>query len=213
MGGWSACDRCDRTLTARELVPILSWAMQRGLCRSCGAAIPPLHPIGEVLGLAIGVGAGLHAPGWDGAAGAVFGWLLLALAALDWRALWLPDRLTATLAVSGLAGGLIGLFPPLASRLIGGVAGYLVLQAVRYGYRWWRGREGLGGGDPKLLAGIGLWLGWQALPLVMLLASGIGLGFVAGWRLAGRAVRGDTQLPLGVLLAVAAYVVWLLSIR
>lgn len=194
-------------------MPILSWAVQRGRCRACGRAIHPLHPIGEVLGLAIGVSAGLHAPGWDGAAGAVFGWLLLALATVDWRAFWLPDRLTALLAAAGLATGLMGLHPPLASRLIGGVAGYLVLQAVRLFYRWWRRREGLGGGDPKLFAGIGLWLGWQALPLVMLLASGIGLGFVVGWRLAGRTVRADTRLPLGMLLAGAAYAVWLLSIR
>ena len=187
--------------------------MQRGRCRACGAAIHPLHPVCEAAGLAIGVSAGLHAPGWDGIAGAVFGWLLLTLAALDWRAFWLPDRLTATLALTGIAGGLMGLFPPMASRLIGGVAGYLVLQAVRLFYRWWRGREGLGGGDPKLFAGIGLWLGWQALPLVLLMGSSVGLGFVAGWRLSGRAVRGDTRLPLGVLLAGAAYGVWLLSIR
>lgn len=213
MRGRSGCDGCGRTLSPWELVPILSWLRLRGRCGACRGVIHPIHPVCEAIGLAVGVSAGLTAPGWDGAAGAVFGWLLLALAAVDLRAFWLPNRLTAILALTGLGGGLIGLFPPLASRLIGGVAGYLVLQAVRLFYRWWRGREGLGGGDPKLFAGIGLWLGWQALPLVMLVASGVGLGFVAGLRLRGRAVRGDTRLPLGVLLAGAAYAVWLLSIR
>lgn len=167
-----------------------------------------------MLALAVGLSAALVAPGWQGAAGAVFGWLLLALAAVDWRAFWLPDRLTALLALAGLATGLTGwLPPPLASRLIGGVTGFVVLEAVRIGYRWWRGREGLGGGDPKLFGAIGLWLGWQALAPTLLVASGMGMGFVLGWRLSGRSIAADTKLPLGVLLAGAAYGVWLLSIR
>lgn len=214
MQGRSACDGCGRALTARELVPLASWVARRGRCATCGAAIHPMHPVCELLALAVGLSAGLAAPGWQGAAGAVFGWLLLALAAVDWRAFWLPDRLTALLALTGLATGLTGWFPPpLASRLIGGVTGFVVLEAVRIGYRWWRGREGLGGGDPKLFGAIGLWLGWQALAPTLLVASGVGMGFVLGWRLSGRSIAADTKLPLGVLLAGAAYGVWLLSIR
>jgi leader peptidase (prepilin peptidase)/N-methyltransferase len=214
LGGRSACDGCGKALTAWELVPLLSFARQRGRCRACRDFIHPIHPTCELLGLAIGVSAGLVAAGWAAVAGAVFGWLLLALGAVDARAFWLPDRLTLTLAVTGLLVGLADIVPPpLAARLIGGVAGFVALAAVRLGYRWWRRREGLGGGDPKLFGAIGLWLGWEALPIVMLVACGLGLGFALGWRMAGRAVRGDTRLPLGTLLAAGGYATWLLSIR
>lgn len=193
---------------------MLSWLWLRGRCRTCGAAIHPIHPICELAGLAIGVSAGLAATGWSAAAGAAFGWLLLALAAVDARAFWLPDRLTLALALAGLAVGLGGVIPPpLAARLIGGVAGFVALEAVRLGYRALRGREGLGQGDPKLFGAIGLWVGWEALPLVMLVACGLGLGFALGWRLAGQDVRGDTRLPLGTLMAAGGYAAWLLSMR
>lgn len=214
MRGRSACDGCGRTLAAADLVPLASWIRLRGRCATCGRLIHPVHPLCEVLGLAVGVSAGWLAPGWDGAAGALFGWLLLALAAVDARAMWLPNRLTAALALAGVAVGLTGLVPPpLAARAIGGVAGFVVLEVLRRGYRWWRGREGIGGGDPKMFGAIGLWLGWQALPLVMVVACALGLGFALGWRGTGRRVRGDTRLPLGTLMAAGGYAVWLLSIR
>ena len=80
--GRSACDGCDKALAAYELIPLFSFVLQRGRCRACGKAIHLAHPATEIAGLAIGVAAGLVAPGWEGVAGAVFGWLLLALAAL-----------------------------------------------------------------------------------------------------------------------------------
>ncbi len=205
LGGRSRCDACGTPLGAHELVPLVSALVQRGRCRHCGATIDPVHWRIEALALLIGAAAGWIAPGLDGMAAAVFGWLLLALAALDLRDFWLPDELTLALALTGLATGALGLAPGLVDRLIGGAAGFATLWAIGAGYRWWRGREGLGGGDPKLFGAIGLWLGWRLLPPVLLLAALIGIG-VAGFRLAsGRAVRGDDALPLGTLLAIAAY--------
>jgi leader peptidase (prepilin peptidase) / N-methyltransferase len=211
--GRSACDSCDRPLRPIELVPLLSYAGQRGRCRSCGAPISALHPAVELIALAIGVAAGFAAPGWAGVAGAVFGWLLLALAALDLTAFWLPDRLTASLAALGLATGLAGLAPALEDRLIGGAAGFAVLWLVAFGYRQLRDRHGLGGGDPKLFGAIGLWLGWRALPLVLLLACLLGLAAVAMLALRGRRMRASDRLPLGVMLAAAAFAVWLAQAR
>uniref|UniRef100_UPI001574FAF9 prepilin peptidase n=1 Tax=Sphingomonas bacterium TaxID=1895847 RepID=UPI001574FAF9 len=152
------------------------------------------------------------APGVEGVVGAVFGWLLLALAALDLAAWWLPDRLVAPLAFAGVAGGLAGFDPPLADRLIGGAGGFVLLWLVANGYRRLRGRVGLGGGDPKLFGAIGLWLGWRPLPAVLLVAALTGLGTVGfrWWR--GEAVTRADALPLGALLAVAAFPAWLLMI-
>lgn len=212
MRGRSACDACARTLTARELVPVLSYVAQRGRCRGCSARIDPAHWWIESAALAIGIVAGAVAPGWPGVSGAVFGWLLLGLAALDVAAFWLPDRLTATLAAAGLVTALAGFDPALEDRLIGGLAGYGALAAIAWGYKAWRGREGMGGGDPKLMGAIGLWLGWRLLPATLVLASLIGLGVVLFARLTGRPLARDTALPFGALLAVAAYLAWIVMI-
>lgn len=209
--GRSACDGCGRTLTPRELVPLLSAALQRGRCRRCGARIDPLHWRIELAAGLIGTSAGAVA-GAEGVAGSAFGWLLLTLAALDLRAWWLPDRVTATLALAGLAAGLFGLAPPLLDRLTGGVAGFALLWLVARGYRRLRGREGMGGGDPKLFGAIGLWLGWAMLPAVLLVASLLGLGVALFRHLTGRTVARTDALPLGALLAAAAYPAWIIMV-
>jgi leader peptidase (prepilin peptidase)/N-methyltransferase len=212
MQGRSACDACGRTLRAIDLMPLLSALVLRGRCRSCCTPISPVHWRIELAGLAIGVAAGLVVPGPIGIAGAVFGWLLLALASLDLVAFWLPDRLTLLLAATGLASAALDIDPPLPERLIGGIAGFGTLWLVAFGYRRIRGRDGMGGGDPKLFGAIGLWLGWQMLPAVLLIASMIGLGVVLAAHLKGRSMAADTALPFGALLAIAGYPAWLFMI-
>lgn len=203
--GRSHCDGCGRTLTALELVPVLSALLQRGRCRTCGAAIDRDHLAVEVGAAAIGAAAFGFAPGLAGAGWAVFGWLLLTLAALDVKHLWLPDRLTAPLAGLGLAFGGIttGAWP--ADRLIGAVAGFGSLWLIGAAYRRVRGRDGLGLGDAKLLGAIGAWLGWLALPFVLLAASVIGLIAAA---LSGGPAR-DRAVPFGAALAAGAVPGWL----
>lgn len=211
--GRSACDACGRALGPIDLVPLLSALASRGRCRTCRSPIDPVHWQVELACAAVGLGAGLVAADWRQAiAGAVFGWLLVTLAALDMRALWLPDRLTAPLALAGVAGALAGLTPPVPDRLIGGAAGFAALWLVARGYRAVRGREGMGGGDPKLFGAIGLWLGWRLLPSVLLIAGLIGLGWVLFQRLRGRPLPRDAALPFGALLATAAYPAWLVMI-
>ena len=206
--GRSACDACGDTLSAYELVPVLSYAVLLGRCASCRAPIRPIHVTVELLALAVGVAAGWIAPGIEGVAGAVFGWLLLALAACDFKAFWLPNELTGALAVTGLVSGL-WFDPGMLERLIGGAGGWFVLMFVASVYRVLRGKDGLGGGDPKLFGAIGLWLGWQALPVVLLAACAIGLAGVLALRLGGRKLGMQDRVPLGVLLAVAGFGVWL----
>lgn len=209
VAGRSSCDHCGHKLQAWELVPVLSFVLQAGKCRRCGMAIASDHVAIEIAAAMIGGLAMLIAPGAGGLAGAVFGWLLLTLAALDVKHHWLPDRLTGLLAISGLLGGLVLLTPSLSDRAIGGIAGYLSLTIVARVYAHVRGREGLGAGDPKMLAGIGCWMGWQALPFVILGAGLVGIMVAISWRLRGREVAADSMLPLGSLLAVAAFPLWL----
>jgi leader peptidase (prepilin peptidase)/N-methyltransferase len=205
LAGRSHCEGCGRTLTAHELVPVISWIAQRGKCRTCGIAIGRDAIAIELMAMVIGAGAMLLAPGPNGVLAAIFGWLLLPLAWLDLRHYWLPDRLTLLLAVVGVAFAYFARSAFFIDHLIGGVAGYTLLWLIASGYRLLRGREGLGGGDPKLFGAIGLWLGWQALPFVLLGASGVGL--VAALIIAkrGGAIAAESRFPLGALLAFAAW--------
>ncbi len=152
------------------------------------------------------------APGVEGVAGALLGWMLIALAALDLEHLWLPDALTLPLLLLGLGAGAIGLDPPLAARLIGAALGFAGLTAVALAYARLRQRQGLGGGDAKLFATLGAWLGWAALPRILLTASLAGLVVVALRRARGDAVSRHDRLPLGTLLAAAGWIWWVVGL-
>ena len=212
MRGRSQCDGCGRALGPIELLPLGSFALLGGRCRTCGARIDPRHPAIELAAALIGALSLLASPDWAGVAGALFGWMLLGLALLDLEHFWLPDALTLPLLGLGLLAGLVLPHPPLPDRLIGAAAGYAMLALIAFIYQHVRKRQGLGGGDPKLLAAIGAWLGWQALPIVLLGASLFGLTIVAAARLGGRRIDGRTRMPLGTLMALAAWPAWLWSI-
>ena len=211
MSGRSACDRCGRTLAMPDLMPLFSWAIMRGRCRTCGARIDWRHPAIELVSALIGGVAMSVQPGVMGFAGAAFGWQLLALAALDAEHFWLPNRLTILLAISGLGAAVST--GDIQSRLVGGAIGFAALFAIARLYRRVRARDGMGGGDPKLLGAIGCWLGWQALPLVLIGASLLGIVVALLLLARGKAVAATTRLPLGTLMAVTAFPLWILSQR
>lgn len=145
------------------------------------------------------------------AAGALFGWTLVALALLDAEHFWLPDRLTLPLGAGGIAVAAAGLGPPLEQSLIGAGLGYGMLAGIAALYKHARGRTGMGGGDPKLMGAIGAWLGWPLLPPVLLMASLLGLASVALRAARGGDIRGTDRLPLGTLLALSAWPLWLIG--
>jgi leader peptidase (prepilin peptidase)/N-methyltransferase len=209
--GRSACDSCGKTLGARDLVPLVSALVARGKCRACHAAIDSRHWQIEFCCAALGMISGIAVPGPIGVAGAIFGWLLLTLAALDVTEFWLPDMLTGSLALAGIVASFIAP-PDWSERLIGGLAGFGSLSLIGWGYRRLRGREGLGGGDPKMLGAIGLWLGWRMLPFVLVLASVTGLGVVLIAAIRRRPMAATDRLPFGALMAIAAYPLWLVMI-
>ena len=210
--GRSQCDACGAPVPPVRLIPVASFALQRGRAACCGAPIGRVHPVAEIMAAAIGaLSAAVAGDPWDALAGASFGWLLLALALLDARHFWLPDRLTALLAFTGLLAGFADSPPAVADRLIGGAAGFLLLAAVRHGYRLLRHSEGMGGGDAKLFGAIGLWLGWRMLPPVLLGAALAGLLWSLVQLARGRAMTAGTKLPFGLFLALAAWGGWISS--
>lgn len=209
--GRSRCDHCGQAIAVRDLVPLASFVLLGGKCRACDAKIDPTHVTVEVLCGLVGAAAMLAAPGQAGLMGALFGWLLVALAALDLKHFWLPDRLVVMLLLVAGASAAIGVAPRWIDRAFGAVAGFVTLALISVAYRWLRRRDGLGGGDPKLLAGIGAMLGWQALPLILLGASTVGLLFVALRLAGGHKVEATDRLPLGALMALAAFPIWILQ--
>jgi len=211
VGGRSRCDSCGETLRAGELVPVLSYLVQGGRCRRCGARIDPKHLAIEVAGPLMGAVSVLAHALPLALATAGFGWWLLAVAAIDAEEQWLPDALTLPLLPLGLLAAWAGFGPPLLDRAIGAVVGGVGLALLGWLYRVTRGREGMGGGDPKLLAGIGAWLGVLQLPFVLLGAGLVGLMAALAMVARGQQVGATTRLPLGSLMAVAAWPLWILA--
>jgi leader peptidase (prepilin peptidase)/N-methyltransferase len=205
----SECDSCHATLTAHELVPLLSYALQRGRCGYCGAPIGRYHLAMELACVAIALWAGAV---FDGAAlwaSCILGWMLLALSVCDWENTVLPDALTLPLLLFGLVAN-SWLWPPsITDHALAAALGYLAFRILAVLYRRLRGREGLGGGDAKLLAAAGAWLGVAALPWVVLGAAIAGIALAGGLALSGRRVTGRTILPFGPCLAIAIWLVWL----
>lgn len=201
--GRSHCDSCGAQIAAFDLIPILSFLALKGKCRKCRSRFT----VGtEFAGLCIGVLTALWFPPAQAFAAAIFGWFLLPLAILDYRHLWLPNALLVLLLLGA------AIFAPLLisditwmDRLIGGIAGFAILEALRQLYHVIRRKEGMGAGDPKLLGVLGVWLGWQLLPLTVLVASFVGLAVAL--LSSHRNESEPAEYPLGTFLALAAFIV------
>jgi len=209
ISGRSRCDRCGATLRARDIVPFASWLLLRGRCRYCGEPIGMFAPFMEISALALAAWAALATTGCVLIATCLFGWILLTLAATDWRAFLLPDALTLPLAVLGFLAALAFDRDGLLDHLIGGAAGFIVLAAIAFAYRRLRGRDGLGLGDAKLLGAVGMWVAWQGLLTVVLYAAIAALAVILARALLGQAPSATMRIPFGAYLAAGAWLVWL----
>jgi leader peptidase (prepilin peptidase) / N-methyltransferase len=201
----SQCPSCGHKIGALENIPVVSYLVLRGHCLACRAPISARYPIVELLAAGLAVAAVLRFGATPAAvAASVFLWMLLALTLIDFDTQLLPDNLTLPLLWTGLLANLLGAAPiaNLRDAVIGAIAGYLTLWIVYWLFKLIRGKEGMGYGDFKLLAALGAWLGWQMLPLIVLLSSvvgaAIGISLVV---FKGR----DHQIPLafGPYLAIA----------
>ena len=171
----SACPHCNHAISAWENIPIVSYLLLRGKCKGCGAAISPRYPIIEAISGILCAYAAWHFGFGLAAVGALLLiWALLALTAIDFDTQLLPDDITLPLLWAGLLLNLFGVFTNLPSAVLGAVIGYLALWSVYWLFKFTTGKEGMGYGDFKLLAALGAWLGWQMLPLIILLSSLVG---------------------------------------
>lgn len=171
----SACPHCNRAISPWENIPIVSYLLLRGKCKGCGAAISLRYPIIEALSGILSAYAAWHFGfGWAALGALLLVWSLLALTAIDFDTQLLPDDITLPLLWAGLLFNLYGVFADLHSAVLGTVIGYLALWCVYWLFKFTTGKEGMGYGDFKLLAALGAWLGWQMLPLVILLSSLVG---------------------------------------
>lgn len=216
LAGRSACDACTAPIAARDLIPLVSWLALRGKCRHCGAPIGVWQPLAELCGAVIGGASVLLAPSGLELPAMLLGWQLLLLALIDAQHLWLPRPLTTLLAASGSGlaawrGWQEASLAPFTVAAAGGLIGFVMLWGVARGYRMLRGREGMGGGDPPLLAAIGLWLGPIGVIGTVIGASLLGLAAALLMLLARRPVAADTALPLGTLMAAAAWAIFLVN--
>ncbi len=190
----SACPSCGHFISALENIPVISWLVLRGRCRACGTAIGPRYPAVELLAALLAAAlAWKYGPSLLLAGGLVFVWTLVALAFIDLDTTLLPDTLTLPLVWLGLLFNLFGTFTTLQFAVIGAMAGYLSLWLVYWAFKLVTGKEGMGYGDFKLLAAIGAWLGWELLPVTILLSSLVGA--LAGLSMIALA-RHDRRIPI-----------------
>ena len=202
----SQCPSCGHRITALENIPVVSYLVLGGRCSACKARISPRYPIVEALtGVLSGYVAWRYGWSWQTPAALLFVWAMIALAFIDLDTFYLPDDVTLPLIWTGLLVNLGGLFVDLPSAVIGAAAGYLALWSVYWAYKLATGKEGMGYGDFKLLAGIGAWLGWKMLPVVILLSSFVGA--IVGISLIVFARHGrNVPIPFGPYLAVAGVI-------
>lgn len=213
----SYCPACRTPLRAWRLVPVLSYLIQQGRCATCRAPIALRYPLVEIGGAAVGVVAVMAggAPS-QMVATALLGWSLLCLASIDAETGFLPDAITLPLLALGLAASTLPGAPSALAATIGAVAGFAAFAAVSAIYARLRGREGLGGGDTKLLAALGAWTGWAALPAIVFLAAIGTLATLGVLAIAGKMkstpapmmVAGD-PIPFGPGLCAAGFLVYL----
>jgi leader peptidase (prepilin peptidase)/N-methyltransferase len=204
----SACPHCDHKIGALENIPILSYLWLRGKCSACGTRISVRYPLVEALSAGLtGYAALRFGFGWTALAVMCFVWAMIVLAIIDLDTFFLPDSITLPLIWAGLLTHVFQLFPhvSLAAAVIGAVAGYVCLWSVFWLFKFATGKDGMGYGDFKLLAAIGAWLGWTALPLVILLSSMVG-AFVGIALIVLRRQGRDTPIPFGPYLVIAGLI-------
>ena len=201
------CPGCGETVAWYDNIPVVSWLLLGGRCRDCSARISPRYPVVELATAALSVAViAALGPTEAGLAGLGLTWALIAATGIDLDHKLLPDQITLPLVWAGLLLNVFGVFTDLQSAVIGAVAGYLALWAVYHLFRLLTGKEGMGYGDFKLLAAIGAWFGWQVLPTVILLASGVGA--VIGLALiALRKTGREVPIAFGPFLAAAGWLV------
>ncbi len=202
----SECPKCGHIIKAHENVPLISYLFLKGRCSSCKTHISIRYPIIEATTAILFLLVAMHfGPTLQMLAAVGLTALLIALTGIDIDHQLLPDDLTFLLLWTGLFASLFNVFTDPVSSIIGALAGYLSLWLVYHGFRLLTGKEGMGYGDFKLLAALGAWIGWQMLPLIILLSSLVGA--VIGLIMIGLKRHKSSQpMPFGPFIALAGWI-------
>jgi leader peptidase (prepilin peptidase)/N-methyltransferase len=200
----SHCPSCQTPLKAWHNIPIISYLLLQGHCAFCNNKISLRYPLVELLTATLGLLiAWVMGPSMAALMGLLLLYCLIALAFIDLDHKLLPDQLTLPLLWLGLIVNALGIITPLEAALWGAIAGYLSLWLVYWGFRLATGKHGMGYGDFKLLAALGAWMGWQALPMIVLMAAVAGI--IVGISLRLRSQKTDPQMPFGPFLAIGGF--------
>ncbi len=212
----SRCPSCNQQITAIQNIPVISYLLLGGKCGNCKAPISQRYPAVELLTAVLtGIVAWRFGFGWEAAAAIALTWTLIAISVIDIDHQIIPDSISLPLIWLGL---FLSLFHPLAgaeilfvdakTAIVGGLAGYLSLWSIYHLFRLLTGKEGMGYGDFKLLAALGAWLGWQMLPLIILLSAIVGA--VSGiLMIVTKRHERSVPIPFGPYLAAAGWVAML----
>lgn len=205
----SHCPKCKAEIKPWQNIPVISYLLLKGKCSSCQERISIRYPIIElVTGLLTALVFAVYGPTWAGLLGAFLTWALISLTMIDVDHQLLPDSITLPLLWLGLLANAFGVYTDLESAVFGAAAGYLSLWSIYWLFKLVTGKEGMGFGDFKLLAALGAWMGWQALPLVVILSSFVGAVIgIAGILIAGR--DKNVPIPFGPYLAIAGWITFL----
>ena len=209
----STCPQCGHRIRPWENIPVISYLLLRGRCAKCRKTISIRYPIVELLSAMLSIPvAYVFGASLTTLAVLIFTWSLVALAVIDIDHQLLPDDITLPLLWLGLLANSQALIVPLEQALLGAIGGYLSLWSVFWGFKLLTGKEGMGYGDFKLLAALGAWLGWKALPLVIILSyfvgAAVGIGLIL---LRGR--DRNIPIPFGPYLATAGWIAMLCGDR
>jgi len=202
----SRCPHCEHQITALENIPVISYLFLGGRCSNCKTSISARYPLIELLTAALSLVVIWHfGPTLQGIAALVLTWVLITLSFIDIDHQLLPDNITLPWLWLGMLLSLFGIFSTPADSIIGALAGYLSLWLVYQTFKLATGKEGMGYGDFKLLALFGAWLGWQPLPLIILLSSLVG-AIIGGGMMVIRGQDRSIPIPFGPYLAIAGWV-------
>lgn len=205
----SHCPSCNKQVKAIENIPILSYAFLRGKCSNCGAKISLQYPFVELLtALLTCVVVWKFGIGIQSLGAVIFTYYLIALSGIDIETQLLPDNVTLPLLWFGIIFNYFSTYTELTSSILGAIFGYVALWLVFHIFRIITGKEGMGYGDFKLLAALGAWLGWQSLPLVILLSSAVGatVGIIM---IVTKLQERSKPIPFGPYLAMAGWIAML----
>lgn len=206
----SRCPACGAPIKAWHNIPVFSYLFLKGKCSACSTPISIQYPLVELTsGLATAFI--LYHFGITAIAlySVVFTWCLIALTGIDFHEQLLPDQITLPLLWLGLFANLSGVFVPLNEAVIGAIGGYLCLWSIYWLFKLVTGKEGMGYGDFKLLAALGAWMGWQMLPLIIILSSFVG-AIVGIINIILKRQDKDVPMAFGPFLAIAGWIalVW-----